>query len=207
LICSQCRKTENGLGRTAKTPNNAACKVAYDLPMTQKSFAWSRFTPAQIDLMERIALSGNALPYDKLDYRDLLAFEELRKLKFAEMRTVGRSKLATALTSKGLEARADAYRTDQIILRVTNPQIDLLRFLNDAPEGESVGQALDALEAPQNDICRRMALRGWVEWYEGWNGSHWARLTPDGREVVRAVDALDEAIKQMGEARRRGRLQ
>ena len=40
-------------------------------------------------------------------------------------------------------------------------------------------------------------MRGWVEWYEGWDKRFWARLTPAGREVLRATDnlfELDEAF-------------
>lgn len=174
--------------------------------MTRKPFAWTKLTPAQIDLMERIAAADNALAYDKLDYRDLLAFEELQKLKIVDMHPMGRSRLAAVLTNKGQELSKATYRTDQIVVRVTGPQIELLRFLNDAPERESVGQPESALQSMMIDVCRRMSLRGWVEWYEGWNGKRWARLTSAGREVVNAVDALDEAISQAASARRDGRL-
>ncbi|MDB5524564.1 MAG: hypothetical protein JWM58_2327 [Rhizobium sp.] len=175
--------------------------------MAQKPCPWKKLTPAQMDLMERLAAAGGSLPYNKLEYRDLVAFEELRKLGFTDMRPKGRTKLEAALTEKGETLRAEGYRTEQIVVRVTGPQIDLLRHLTDSPIDDSVGQPLNALPGVMLDVCRRMSLRGWVEWYQGWDGSRWARLAPAGREVLEAIDALDEAITQMAEARRRGRLQ
>jgi DNA-binding transcriptional LysR family regulator len=56
------------------------------------------------------------------------------------------------------------------------------------------------------DVCRRMSLRGWVEWYEE-RGSRRARLTPAGREALEAADALHKAIAEMNAARRLGPLQ
>jgi len=176
--------------------------------MKRKPFPWPKLTPSQIDLMERIAVAGGGLPYDKLEYRDLVAFEELRKLKLADMRPKGRSKLEIVLTAKGSQLRQDAYRTEQIIVRVTEPQIELLRHLDDSqPHEDSVERTIHELPGMMLDVCRRMSLRGWVEWHGGWDGLRWARLTPAGREVLAAIDAMDDAVAQMAVAKRRGPLQ
>lgn len=161
----------------------------------------------QISLMERLCASGGTLPYEDLAYREIVASEELRKLRLVDLRPTGRSKLAITLTEKGQAVAADGYRTHQIVVRVTAPQIELLRHLNDAPPEDSVGQPINELQGVILDVCRRMSLRGWVEWYDGYDGSRWARLTAAGREVLEAVDALDEAIAEMNEARRLGPLQ
>lgn len=147
------------------------------------------------------------MPYGCLAYRDLMAFEELRKLGFVDMRPKGRSKIEAVLTDKGKGLQAANYQTDQVVVRVTAPQIELLRHLNDAPPQDSVGAPLNGLPGMMLDVCRRMSLRGWVEWYEGWDGAPWARLSPAGRDVLQSVDAWDEAIVQMADARRRGNLQ
>ncbi|KQT60357.1 MULTISPECIES: hypothetical protein [unclassified Aureimonas] len=156
--------------------------------------------------MERLSGSGGALPYEDLAYREIVASEELRKLRLVDLKPSGRSKLAIIVTEKGQTLIADGYRTDQIVVRVTAPQIDLLRHLNNAPSEDSVGQPINELQGVTLDVCRRMSLRGWVEWYDGYYGSRWARLTAAGREVLEAIDALDEAIAEMNEARRLGPL-
>lgn len=173
--------------------------------MPRKPFPWNRLTPAQLDLMERLASAG-VLAYSSLNYRDLMAFEELRKLRLADMRPNGRSGLEAILTDKGTSLRDAGYGTEQILVRVTGPQVDLLRYLNDAPHGDDVGKPLREIRGMALDVCRRMSLRGWVEWYGRRNGEQWARLTVGGKEVLAAIDELDEAIAQMAEAMRAGRL-
>jgi hypothetical protein len=152
--------------------------------------------------MEQVIEAGGVLAYSKLQYRDLLALGELQKLGFADTR-VKRRKLEVYPTEAGRERRADGYCTDKIILSVTGPQIDLLRHLADGPIDDSVGQPMNSLAGVIYDICRRMALRGWVEWYTGWDGQRWARLTNAGRDVIDAADALDETIVEFYRARRR----
>lgn len=176
--------------------------------MKRKPFPWRKFTPSQIALMECAAAAGGAVPYEKLEYRELVVFDELRKLKLMDMRPKGRSKLEAVLTAKGYQLRQDAYRTEQIVVRVTEPQIELLRHLDDGQTHEdSVGRTIHDLPGMMFDVCRRMCLRGWVEWHGGWDGLRWARLTPAGRDVLAAIDAMDEAVAQMAVAKRRGPLQ
>ncbi|MDQ0323969.1 hypothetical protein QO002_006176 [Pararhizobium capsulatum DSM 1112] len=174
--------------------------------MTRKAFPWRKLTPAQIDMMEKLATGGGSLPYDKLEYRDLVAFEELRKLDFADIRPKGRTKLEAVMTEKGKALQANNYQTERIIVRITAAQIELLRSLNDTENEDSVGAAIHDLPGSMYDGCRRMMLRGWVEWHEGWDKRFWARLSPAGREVLEAVDALDDTIVQMADALKRGKL-
>lgn len=171
--------------------------------MPRKPFPWRKLTPPQIALLERLAAAGGAVPYGKLDVADLAAFEELRKLKFVDMRAGARRKLDAVLMDKGAEMCAGGYRTDRIILGVTEPQIAALRFMDQAGD---VGRTLNELPGPMIDVVRRMMLRGWAEWHpeEGWPQR--ARLTPAGREVLAAIDELDEAVAQMAEARRQGSM-
>lgn len=115
--------------------------------------------------------------------------------------------MEAVLTERGRELRENAYPTEQIVVRVTEPQIELLRRLDDGFSYEdSVGCTIQQLPGMMLDVCRRMSLRGWVEWHGGWDGLRWARLTPAGREVLAAVDAMDEALAELVDARRRGPL-
>jgi len=170
--------------------------------MTPKPFPWRKLTPAQVALMERLAAANEGIAISRLEYRELLALDELQKLGFAESRA-NRRKLQAFLTPRGRELKADAYRTDLIILRITGPQIDLLTFLKDGPIEDSVGQPMTALSGAMYDVCRRMTLRGWAEWYSGWNGKQWARLTPAGFEVLDAVGAHEHTVIQFDTLRRR----
>ena len=161
----------------------------------RRPFPWRKLTPAQIALLERLLSANGALEYGKLDYSELAAFEELRKLKLADMRIRGRSKLEAVATDQGRKARDNSYETDRIVVRVTDPQIELLRYLDDGFLYEdSVGRTGHDMPGHMRDVCRRMYLRGWVEWHGGWDGVRWARSTPAGREVLAAIDAFDDAI-------------
>ena len=171
--------------------------------MKPKTFAWRKLTPAQIDLMERLVAAGGSLIYGDLEYRDLLAFAELQKLKFADMRVKGRRKLEACLTVVGQALQANGYQTDQVIVSITSAQIELLRNLH-TPLSEIVGGPL-IQDMPGNakDVCRRMSLRGWVEWYEDEDGHFRARLTPAGQEVLVAIDPPTRVVVSFDAARRR----
>lgn len=177
--------------------------------MPHKPFPWRKLTPVQIDLLERLATAGGVLPYDKLQYSDLVAFDELRRLKLADMGvgTKSRGKLVAVLTEAGRALRDNGYRTTRIILRITEPQIALLRHLDDGrPYETSIGRGSHELPGMMLDVCRRMHLRGWVERHGGADGFRWVRLTPAGREVLAEIDAMDAAVGEMDVARARGRL-
>lgn len=171
--------------------------------MTREPFPWRKLTPAQIDLIERLVTADGALAYDRLEYRELLALSELQKLGFVDTGVKGRRKLEVYLTPAGRELQAQAYVTEQIVLRVTGPQIDFMRGLLDSPIDDRVGLPMSEFMGIMYDICRRMVLRGWVEWYERWDGRRCAKLTPAGREVLAAVGALDQTVIQFDEVRRR----
>ncbi|WAJ30623.1 hypothetical protein [Antarcticirhabdus aurantiaca] len=169
--------------------------------MPRKPFPWRKLTPAQIAFMERIAAADGAVPFGKLDVAELAAFEELRRLKLVDMRAGPRRRLEAVLTDKGAELRASGYRTDQIVLGITVPQIAALRFLDQAAgDGPTFGE----LPGPMIDVVRRMMLRGWAEWHGEMEWPQRARLTPAGREVLSVINELDDAVAQMAEARNRG---
>lgn len=171
--------------------------------MKPKTFPWRKLTPAQIDLIERLADAGGSLPYDDLEYRELLAFADLQKLKFADMRIKGRRKLEACLSAAGQTMRANGYQTDQVILSITPAQIELLRHLHNSAFATEGGQLIRDLPGNAKDVCRRMSLRGWVEWYEDENGHFRARLTPAGHEVLVAIDPQTPVVISFNAARRR----
>ena len=147
------------------------------------------------------------LDYGQLDYAQLTAFEELRKLKLADMRPRGRSNLDAVVTDRARELRGNGYQSHRVIVRVTGPQIELLRYLDDGFSYEdSVGRTGHDMPSHMRDVCRRMYIRGWVEWHGGRDGTRWARLTPAGREVIAAIDEFDDAVRGSAEARSKGRL-
>ena len=80
----------------------------------RKPFPWRTLTPSQIDLMERIAEASGVLSYSKLEYRDLVVFEELRKLKLTDMKSQGRSKLVAVLTAKGEQLRRELTNQNRL---------------------------------------------------------------------------------------------
>ncbi|MEE2949858.1 MAG: hypothetical protein VYD57_01210 [Pseudomonadota bacterium] len=100
--------------------------------LKRKPFPWHKLTPAQIALLEKIfAAADGVLDYSKLNYAELTAFEELRKLKLADTRPRGRSKLDAVVTDQARKLRGNAYKSDRVVVRVTEPQIELLRYLDD----------------------------------------------------------------------------
>lgn len=151
-------------------------------------------------------MAGGVLPYDKLSYADLVVLEELRRLKLADMGMEARAKLVAVLTNAGRALRGNGYQTTRVILRITEPQIALLRFPDDGlPHEESSSRSCNELPAEMIDVSRRMHLRGWVERYVSWSGAYWSRLTLDGREALATIEAMDVAVKEMGAARAGGR--
>jgi hypothetical protein len=151
-----------------------------------------KLTPAQIDLVERLAGNDGRAEMGDLSYGEVTAFQELQKLGFADLQVGRRQKLWVSLTDEGKKVRKAGYFSKRPVLRVTEPQINLLRFLDDGPPEDSTGRHFSEIPATMIDVCRRMSLRGWVDWYEGWNGGHWAKLTLDGREILLALDATQQ---------------
>lgn len=175
--------------------------------MSCKPFPWRKVSPAQIDLIDRLAVAGGALPYANLDYRQLVAFAELRKLELVKMLPKARSRLDVALTDSDQVLHPNGYRTTRVVLRITEPQVALLRFLDDGlSQEETSDRSFNELPDEMIDVCRRMNLRGWVERYESWSGAHWSRLAPSGREALAAIDAMDTALKELAIAWGSGRI-
>lgn len=157
--------------------------------MAAKPISVFKLTPAQIGLVTRLAENDGRLSMDDLSYKEVVAFQELQKLGFAELRVGRRQRLRVMLTEEGEKVRKAGFFSKRPVLRMTEPQVNLLRFLDDGPPEDSAGRHSSEIPAIMIDVCRRMSLRGWVEWYEGWNGDRWARLTPEGREILLALDA------------------
>ena len=82
---------------------------------------------------------------DKLEYREIVAYQELARLGFADMKVGRRSKAWIVLTDHGEQVRGTGYFSRKPMLRLTEPQINLLRFLYDGPPEESVGRAYSEL--------------------------------------------------------------
>lgn len=148
-----------------------------------------KLTPAQIALVDRLAAAEGRVAMDHLEYREIVAYQELAKLGFADMEVGRRSKPWIVLTEQGEQVRAAGYFSKKVVLQLTEPQINLLRYLDDGPPEESVGRSQNEIPDTMIDVCRRMSLRGWVEWNEGWRGTRWAKLTDEGRAILMALGA------------------
>ena len=157
--------------------------------MSGKGIALSKLTPAQIALIERLLNANADVAFSDMSYQEIIALDELRGLGLIDLKVADRKRLHVILTADGRMVRATGYNLGRPVLRVTGPQQRLLRFLDDAPEEDSVGRTMSELPGMMLDVCRRMTLRGWAEWHDGWNGMRWARLTPAGRDVLAIIDA------------------
>ena len=149
--------------------------------MPAKPILIYRLTPAQIDLVDRLATS-DGVPMESLTHPDLVAFQELEKLGFAEMRVEPRKKIRIVITDQGRQVRAAAYISKKPVVRLTAPQVQALRFLavrvrhfNDIP-------------AEMKDVIRRLRLRGWATMEEDAKGRFWTALTTEGWEIVDLLD-------------------
>lgn len=146
-----------------------------------------KLTPVQISLVERLASNARHAPMADLSYREVVAHQELQKLAFIDLQVGQRKKLLVVLTEGGETVRQAGYFSRRPVVRVTGPQINLLRFLDDS-DHTSIGRHSSEIPATMLDVCRRMALRGWVEWQEHAKGGYWAKLTDAGQEVLLLLD-------------------
>ncbi|GAA4182728.1 hypothetical protein [Shinella granuli] len=149
--------------------------------MPAKPILIYRLTPAQIDLVDRLATS-DGIVMDGLSYQDLVAFQELEKLGFADMRVEPRKKIRIVITDQGAKLRAAGYISKKPVVRLTAPQVQALRFLavrvrhfNDIP-------------AEMKDVVRRLRLRGWATMEQDAEGRFWTALTTEGWEIVDLLD-------------------
>ena len=152
-----------------------------DVAMPAKPILIHKLTPAQIDLIERLA-SSDGIVMDGLSYQDLVAFQELEKLGFAKMRVEPRKKIRIVITDQGRQVRAAAYISKKPVVRLTAPQVQALRFLavrvrhfNDIP-------------AEMKDVIRRLRLRGWATMEEDAEGRFWTALTTEGWALLKLLD-------------------
>ncbi|CAK7255575.1 MULTISPECIES: hypothetical protein [unclassified Shinella] len=152
-----------------------------DLAMPAKPILIYRLTPAQIDFVDRLATS-DGIVMDGLSYQDLVAFQELEKLGFADMRVEPRKKIRIVITDQGAKLRAAGYISKKPVVRLTAPQVQALRFLavrvrhfNDIP-------------AEMKDVVRRLRLRGWATMEQDAEGRFCTRIAEEGWELLKLLD-------------------
>lgn len=150
--------------------------------MPSKPILIYKLTPAQIALVNRLAAAENGINLDKLDYREIVVWQELDKLGMADMRT-HRQKAVIVLTDLGRQVRASGYFSKKPVVRLTAPQIAALRFLAGGPRG------YNDMPGHMVDVCRRLGIRGWAEWQGDETGLRWMRITPAGWQVLMLIDA------------------
>lgn len=141
-----------------------------------------RLTPAQIALVDRLATSEAGVAMDAMEYREIVAYQELDRLGMAKTQITRRRKITVELTELGAQARNNSYFSKKPVVRLTQPQIAALRFL----AGES--RRFRDIPATMIDVCRRMSLRGWAEHHEDQDGHIRERITTDGWNVLKLVD-------------------
>lgn len=119
---------------------------------------------------------------DGLAYPDLVAYQELEKLGFAEMRIEPRKKIKIAITDQGRQVRAARYISSKPVVRLTGPQFLAMRFLAERP------RSYNDIPAEMKDVVRRLRLRGWATMEEDAEGRFWTALTAEGWEIVDLLD-------------------
>lgn len=144
-----------------------------------------KLTPAQIELVEQLAASERGMLMGDLEYREIVTYQELARLGFADMVVSSRRRAAIVLTDQGRQIRDKGYFSKKPVIRVTEPQVQLLRFL----AGSTDGLAFNQIPSTMIDVCRRMALRGWVEWREGRSDERRAHLTREGQQILLLIEA------------------
>lgn len=150
-----------------------------DVAMASQPILIHKLTPAQIDLIDRLA-SRDDVQMDGLAYPDLVAYQELEKLGFAEMRVEPRRKIRIVITDQGAQVRAAGYISKKPVARLTEPQIAALRFLAERP------RQFNDIPAPMKDTVRRLRLRGWAESQE--DGQFWTRITAEGWQLLNLLN-------------------
>jgi hypothetical protein len=147
-----------------------------------------RLTPAQIALVERLATSEAGVAMDAMEYREIVAYQELDRLGMAQMRIARRRKITIVLTELGTQARNNSYFSKKPVVRLTQPQIAALRFLAGA------SRRLRDIPGTMIDVCRRMSLRGWAEYHEDDDGHVRVAVTMDGWNVLKLVDGHSQQL-------------
>lgn len=150
--------------------------------MSTKPILVYKLTPVQIALVDRIAATEAGLLMDKMEYREIVAYQELSKLGFVDMHVPKRGKINIILTEAGTRVHASRYISKKPVLRLTQPQIAALRLV------ASNRLQFNDLPTKAVDVLRRMFLRGWIAYEEDDNGTSWARITTDGWQILKLVD-------------------
>ncbi|GAA4178857.1 hypothetical protein [Shinella granuli] len=149
--------------------------------MPAKPILIYRLTPAQIDLVDRLATS-DGIVMDELAYPDLVAYQELEKLGFAEMCIEPRKKIKIAITDQGRQVRAARYISSKPVVRLTGPQFLAMRLLAERP------RSYNEIPATMKDTVRRLRLRGWATVGEDAEGRFWTALTTEGWALLKLLD-------------------
>lgn len=149
--------------------------------MPTKPILIYRLTPAQIDLVDRLA-ACDGITMDGLAYPDLVAHQELEKLGFAEMRVEPRKKIRIVITDQGRRVRDGGYVSRKPVVRLTEPQVAALRFLAERP------RHFNDIPAQMKDPVRRLRLRGWATMEEDPEGRFWTGITVEGWELLKLLD-------------------
>jgi hypothetical protein len=149
--------------------------------MPAKPILIYRLTPAQIDLIDRLATS-DGIVMDELAYPDLVAYQELEKLGFADMRVEPRQKIRIVITDQGRQVRAARYISSKPVVRLTAPQVQALRLLAERP------RQYNDIPASMKDIVRRLQLRGWAEVREDADGRYWTVITAEGWALLKLLE-------------------
>lgn len=144
-----------------------------------------KLTPAQIGLVDLLADGERGVRMDDLEYREIVTYQELARLGLADMVVGSRRRAAVSLTDEGRSVRERGYFSRKPVIRLTQPQIELLRFLSSGRDGLHFNE----LPSTMIDVCRRMVLRGWVEWRESRPDDRRAHLTPEGKQILMLIDA------------------
>lgn len=151
--------------------------------MSTKPILIYKLTPTQISLVDRIAATVNGLLMDEMEYVEIVAYQELAKLDFVDMRVPKRGRISIVLTETGIQVRASGYISKKPVVRLTQPQIAALRLV--------AGNRLQFRDIPPTavDVVRRMGLRGWLVYEEDENDEYWARITTAGWQILKLLDA------------------
>ena len=149
--------------------------------MPNKPILIYRLTPAQIDLVDRLFTSEGGVRMDRLSYSEIVAYQELEKLRFADMQIEKRRRVSVILTDLGAQIRRNGYFSKKPVVRLTEPQMEALHFLGNAQ------RYCNDIPAVMKDVFRRLVLRGWAEWHEDQSGIFFARITEEGRQVLQLV--------------------
>ena len=152
-----------------------------DVAMFAKAILIHRLTPAQVDLIDRLAESGG-IPVDGLGYPDLIAHRELEKLGLAEIRVEHRKNSRLVITDQGCQVRAAGYMSRKPVARLTQPQTEALRFLAARP------RHFNEIPASMKDIVRRLRLQGWARSEADDKGLFWSGITREGLELLKLID-------------------